>query len=125
MVSGSSTDAIIVGSGIAGLRAALELATDRRVLMLTKSAPDEGSTGYAQGGIAAAVAADDSPEHHAADTIAAGDGLCDETAVRVLVEEGRRYVRELIDWGADFDRDARGVPILAQEGAHSVRRVLH
>ena len=125
MVQPWTADVIVVGSGIAGLRAALELAIDRRVLLITKSAPDEGSTGYAQGGIAAAVAADDSPEQHAADTIAAGDGLCDPAAVKVLVEEGRRYVNELISWGALFDRDAQGAPVLAQEGAHSVRRVLH
>src|SRR5262249_15130123 len=59
------------------------------------------------------------------DTMAAGDGLCNAAAVRVLVEEGRRYVQELIDWGTEFDRDERGAPVLAQEGAHSVRRVLH
>src|SRR5439155_10279250 len=80
---------------------------------------------YAQGGIAAAVGDDDSIELHVADTIAAGDGLCDPSAVRVLVEEGRRYVQELIDWGAAFDRDAAGRIALAREGAHSVRRVLH
>ena len=68
---------------------------------------------------------DDSPERHAADTIRAGDGLCDEGAVRVLVEEGPRYVRELIEWGARFDRDAAGELELGLEAAHSVRRVLH
>src|SRR5262245_48479210 len=101
MVRPLTADVIVVGSGIAGLRAALELAIDRQVLLVTKSAPDEGSTGYAQGGIAAAVAPDDSPALHAADTIAAGDGLCDPAAVSVLVEEGRRYVNELISWGAN------------------------
>jgi L-aspartate oxidase len=120
-----STDFVIVGSGIAGLRAAIALAPAGRVVMLTKSEPRAGSTGYAQGGIAAAVAADDSPGQHGADTMAAGDGLCDELAVRVLVEDGPRYVRELIDWGAAFDRSADGALDLAREGAHSVRRVLH
>ncbi|HEX2861605.1 MAG TPA: FAD-binding protein, partial [Lacunisphaera sp.] len=67
---------------------------------LTKADPGESNTGYAQGGIAAALGADDSPELHARDTSAAGDGLCSPEAVRVLVEEGPRYVRELIDWGA-------------------------
>ena len=71
------------------------------------------------------MGAGDSPALHAADTIAAGDGLCDERAVRVLVEDGPRYVRELIDWGAAFDRDADGELALAIEGAHSARRVLH
>jgi L-aspartate oxidase len=107
-------DFLIVGSGIAGLRAAVELADAGAVLILTKAEPQEGSTGYAQGGIAAAVGADDSPELHATDTLAAGDGLCDERAVRVLVEEGPRYVRELMG-GAAFDRDADGQPALAIE----------
>jgi L-aspartate oxidase len=118
-------DFLIIGSGIAGLRAAVELAGTGSVLILTKAEPREGNTGYAQGGIAAAIAADDSPDLHAADTIAAGDGLCDERAVRVLVEEGPAYVRELMTWGASFDRSPDGEPALAIEGAHSARRVLH
>ena len=118
-------DFLIIGSGIAGLRAAAELAPAGRVLVLTKAGPREGNTGYAQGGIAAAVAAGDSPALHATDTLAAGDGLCDERAVAVLVEDGPRYVRELIEWGATFDRDASGELALAIEGAHSARRVLH
>src|SRR5207245_6988470 len=75
--------------------------------------------------IAAAIGDDDSPALHAADTIRAGDGLCDEDAVRVLVEDGPRYVRELVDWGTAFDRDAGGRIALGREAAHSVRRVLH
>ena len=93
--------------------------------MLTKAGPGESNTGYAQGGIAAAVGDDDSPDLHATDTIRAGDGLCDEQAVRVLVEQGPVYVRELLEWGARFDRDAIGRPALGREAAHSVRRVLH
>lgn len=119
------TDFLIIGSGIAALRAAVELAGAGDVLILTKSEPAEGNTGYAQGGIAAAVGGDDSPARHAADTIAAGVGLCDEPAVAVLVEEGPRYVRELVDWGASFDRQPDRSLSLAREGAHSVRRVLH
>jgi L-aspartate oxidase len=118
-------DFLIIGSGIAGLRAAVELAGAGTVLLLTKAEPREGNTGYAQGGIAAAVGPDDSPQLHAADTMAAGDGLCDERAVAVLVEEGPRYVRELMEWGAAFDRGPDGRPALAIEGAHSARRVLH
>jgi L-aspartate oxidase len=116
---------VIIGSGIAGLRAAIACAPAGRVVVLTKSDPHAGSTGYAQGGIAAAVAADDSPERHAEDTIAAGDGLADERAVRTLVEEGPKYVGELIEWGAAFERSADGSFDLAREGAHRVRRVLH
>ena len=118
-------DFIIVGGGIAGLRAAITLASAGRVLVLTKAASTESNTGYAQGGIAAAMGRDDSPERHAADTIRAGDGLCDEEAVRVLVEEGPRYVRELIEWGARFDRGPAGELEPGLEAAHSVRRVLH
>jgi L-aspartate oxidase len=119
------TDFLIIGSGIAGLRAAVELAGAGSVLIVTKAEPRDGNTGYAQGGIAAAVGPGDSPALHAADTIAAGDGLCDPLAVQVLVEEGPGYVRELIAWGAAFDRGPDGTPALAIEGAHSARRVLH
>jgi len=124
-LQGAEADFLIIGSGIAALRAAAALAGTDDVLVLTKAGPLAGNTGYAQGGIAAAVGPDDSPAIHLADTLAAGDGLCDERAVGVLVEEGPHYVRELIDWGAGFDRDADGRPALAIEGAHSVRRVLH
>ena len=117
-------DFLIIGSGIAGLRAAADLARAGDVLVLTKADPEESNTGYAQGGIAAAMGPDDSPERHAADTIAAGDGLCDDAAVRVLVGDGVRYVRELVDWGARFDRDD-GRLALGREAAHQVRRVLH
>ena len=122
---GLRADFLIIGSGIAGLRAAVELAGAGSVLILTKAEPREGNTGYAQGGIAAAVGPGDSPELHARDTAAAGDGLCDPEAVRVLVEDGPAYVRELMEWGAAFDRAPDGSPALAIEGAHSVRRVLH
>ena len=118
-------DYLIIGSGIAGLRAVAELSPVGDVLILTKAEPGEGNTGHAQGGIAAAVGPGDSPALHASDTLAAGDGLCDERAVQALVEDGPRFVRELMDWGARFDRGPDGQPALALEGAHSVRRVLH
>ena len=125
MLTRLSADYLIIGSGIAGLRAAVSLQERGTVVILTKSDPAAGSTGFAQGGIAAAVGPDDSPEQHFADTMAAGDGLCDPEAVRVLVEEGPRYVRELQNWGANFDRSPDGELDLAHEGAHQVRRVLH
>jgi L-aspartate oxidase len=118
-------DFLVIGSGIAGLRAALTLAESGTVIVLTKADPRESNTGYAQGGIAAALGRDDSPELHAKDTIAAGDGLCNTAAVTVLTREGPKYVIELLAWGAAFDRDPDGEPALAREAAHSVRRVLH
>ena len=118
-------DFLIIGSGIAALRAALDLDAAGETLILTKGGAAQGSTAFAQGGIAAAVGAGDSPGLHAADTIAAGAGLCRAAAVQALTEQGPRYVRELLDWGARFDREPGGEAALAREGAHSVRRVLH
>jgi L-aspartate oxidase len=118
-------DFLVIGSGIAGLRAAISLADAGRVVILTKADPRESNTGYAQGGIAAAIGGDDSPDLHARDTLAAGDGICLREAVDVLVRDGPRYVRELIEWGATFDQDQQGLPALGREAAHSVRRVLH
>jgi len=102
-------DAIVVGSGVAGLTAALAVRrTGRRVVLVTKGKVEEGSTRWAQGGIAAALAEDDSPEEHLHDTLVAGVGLCDVDAVRALVTEGPDAVRSLIAWGAAFDRDVAG-----------------
>lgn len=122
---GRRADFLVLGSGIAALRAAIALAPAGRVLVLTKAASDDSNTGWAQGGIAVALGEADSPTLHLDDTLAAGDGLCETSAARVLVEQGVGYVRELIEWGARFDRDADGRPALAREAAHSVRRVLH
>ena len=120
------TDFIVVGSGVAGLRAALEIAgAGARVTVLTKERTGESNTEYAQGGVAVALAEDDEVELHEADTTDAGAGLCDAAAVHVLVTEGRRYMRELIEWGAEFDRAAGGHLLFTQEAAHSRRRILH
>jgi L-aspartate oxidase len=118
-------DFLVVGSGVAGLRAALRLAERGSVLLVTKARLDDSNTARAQGGITAALGEDDTPALHAADTIRAGDGLCDEDAVRILVEEAPRDVSDLLAWGARFDRDEAGRPALGREAAHSVRRVLH
>ena len=117
-------DFVIIGSGVAGLRAAVELADKGRVLVLTKTEPVESNSRYAQGGIAAAMGESDSPELHLADTLAAGAGLCDEAAVRVLADEASSEIEKLIRWGTDFDL-ADGVIALGREGAHSRPRVLH
>jgi L-aspartate oxidase len=117
------TDFVVVGSGIAGLRAAMEIAhAGARVTVLTKDRREESNTEYAQGGVAVALAEDD--ELHEDDTLAAGAGLCDEPAVEVLVEDGRRYIRELIEWGAEFDREG-GRLMFTREAAHSRPRILH
>jgi len=121
----SIPDFLVLGSGIAALRAALALADRGRVCILTKGDPGQGSTGWAQGGIAVAMGEDDSPDLHYEDTLAAGDGLCEPAAVRMLVEEGPAYVSELLDWGARFDRQPDGRIAPTREAAHSVRRVLH
>ena len=119
------TDFIVVGSGIAGLRAAIELArTGARVTVLTKDRTSESNTEYAQGGIAVALSDDDEVALHEEDTLNAGAGLCDEAAVRVMVEDGQRYIQELIEWGTEFDREA-GRLVFTREAAHSRRRILH
>jgi L-aspartate oxidase len=104
--------------------AALVAAGRARVTVVTKAALDDGCSRWAQGGIAAAVAVDDTPELHLADTLAAGRGLCDEAAVRVLVEEGPRRVRDLVEWGVSFDTQD-GDLLLGREAAHTRSRILH
>lgn len=119
------SDFIVVGSGIAGLRAAVELArAGARVTVLTKDRREESNTEYAQGGIAVALSEDDEFALHEEDTRTAGAGLCDERAVEVLVRDGRRYIEELIEWGAEFDRED-GRLLFTREAAHSRSRILH
>src|SRR5258708_2264923 len=122
--SSTAYDVVVIGSGIAGLVAALTAAPRARVAVLTKAALDEGCSRHAQGGIAAAVGPEDSPELHYADTVAAGRGLCDEPPVRILVEEGPRRVRELVEWGVGFDTQD-GLLMVGREAAHSRPRILH
>jgi L-aspartate oxidase len=119
-------DVVVVGAGVAGLAFALRLPPTLRVALLTKGTLGESNTRYAQGGLAAAIGADDSPELHEADTLAAGAGLCDPGAVRCMIEGAPEAVRWLLDIGARFDRDSEtGEILLGREAAHSRRRVLH
>lgn len=117
---------LVVGAGIAGLWAAWRLAeSGRHVLLVTKDALDQSASSWAQGGVAVALAPGDSPAMHAADTIAAGDGLSDPEAVRILTTEGPDRIRELLELGADFDRAPDGTLRFGLEAAHSRPRILH
>jgi L-aspartate oxidase len=118
------TDFLVIGSGVAGLRAAIELARHGRVTIVTKDIPTESSTEYAQGGVAVALSDEDEVGIHFEDTIKAGDGLCREDAVKVLVEEGPARILELIEWGAEFDKEGTKLSFTI-EAAHSRRRILH
>ncbi|MFE5209731.1 L-aspartate oxidase [Streptomyces sp. NPDC056600] len=119
-------DVVVVGSGVAGLTAALRCeAAGLRTVVVTKARLDAGSTRWAQGGIAAALGDGDTPEQHLDDTLVAGAGLCDEEAVRLLVTEGPAAVRRLISTGARFDTDAAGEIALTREGGHHRNRIAH
>ncbi|MFC8509046.1 L-aspartate oxidase [Streptomyces sp. NPDC057411] len=119
-------DVVVVGSGVAGLTAALRCtAAGLRTVVVTKALLDDGSTRWAQGGIAAALGEGDTPEQHLDDTLVAGAGLCDEHAVRALVTEGPGAVRRLMATGADFDRTVDGEIALTREGGHHRRRIAH
>jgi L-aspartate oxidase len=117
-------DFLVVGAGVAGLRAAIELADAGRVLVFAKREVRDSATHYAQGGIAAALSDEDEVSLHLQDTLVAGDGLCNVDAVHVLVEEGPSRIEELIEWGTQFDRNGTKLAF-TREGAHSRNRILH
>jgi L-aspartate oxidase len=119
------TDYLVIGSGIAGLNFALLAAEHGRVTVITKKQPSDTNTNWAQGGVAAALASDDSFETHVADTLAAGDGLCDRDVVEMCVEDGPAQVQRLLDLGVRLARDSSGELDLGREGAHTRHRVVH
>jgi L-aspartate oxidase len=118
------TDVLVVGSGVAGLRAAMEAARMGSVLLVTKSTLADSNSGEAQGGVAAVMSPDDGIEAHVADTLRLGQGLADEQVVQLVISEGPAEVRHLIDWGAQFDR-SDGELSLTTEGGHSHARIVH
>ena len=123
------TDFLIIGSGIAGLTFAVKTAQqfpDKKILILTKAATDETNTKYAQGGVAGVMDTDkDSFDKHIEDTLIAGDGLCNPHIVEIVVKEGVERIKEIIQWGAEFDKEADGDYKLGREGGHSEFRILH
>ena len=122
------TDVLVIGGGVAGLRAAIAAAENgAETLILTKDTIDQSNTWYAQGGIAAVLQPLDSIESHVRDTEVVGVGLCDDSAVRIVIEEGPKRVLELLDWGARFDRKPGKPDELAfgLEGGHSFARIIH
>lgn len=119
------TDVLVVGGGVAGLRAALAASEHGEVILLAKAPLEVSSTAWAQGGIAAAVDPDDTPEAHAFDTVEAGGGLNDPEAVRLLTEEGPAEVERLVEWGMRLDANAAGEVDLGREGGHRRRRIVH
>jgi len=117
-------DYVVIGAGVAGLRAAIALAEAGHVLVLAKKEVTDSNTQFAQGGIAAALSDEDEVSLHLQDTLSAGDGLCNPEAVKVLVEEGPERIEELIAWGTQFDRSGTRL-VFGREGAHSRNRILH
>src|SRR4030043_456097 len=122
--AGNTYDCVIIGSGIAGLYTALLAKEVGSVLILTKGNIEDCNTRHAQGGIAAPIGANDSPELHFRDTLAAGDGLCNEEAVRILATEAPDRIADLVNLGVPFDT-LDGKIALTTEAAHSVARILH
>lgn len=123
------TDFLVIGSGIAGLTYALKVAQhcpDKSITIISKRDKDESNTKYAQGGVAGVINfADDSFQKHIDDTLIAGDGLCNSNVVKIVVEEGVERIKEMVEWGVNFDKNSEGEFVLGKEGGHSEFRILH
>ena len=122
------TDFLVIGSGVAGLTYAIKIAKafpQKKIIIITKTTADETNTKYAQGGVAGVWDANDSFEKHIEDTLIAGDGLCNERIVEIVVQEGPERIKEIIEYGAEFDKDESGEYTLGREGGHSENRILH
>src|SRR5436305_3841972 len=117
-------DVLVIGAGIAGMRAALEVPPDLTVLVVTKDRITESNSSYAQGGIAGVLAPEDRFENHVEDTLVAGDGLCDRDVVEMVVREAPAQIERLVNWGTKFDEE-NGSLALTREGGHSHRRIVH
>lgn len=124
-----TTNYLIIGSGVAGLTFALKMANrfpERNITIVTKANADESNTKYAQGGIAIVTdKTEDTYQKHIEDTLICGDGLCDEEVVKMVITEGPKRLKELVEWGAQFDTNAKGTFDLGKEGGHSENRVVH
>lgn len=120
-----STDYLVIGSGLAGLYFALQVAEKSKVCIVTKKKPTDSSSDWAQGGIAAVLGEDDSLEKHVADTLRVGDGLCNSSIVESTIAEGPSHIQRFLDYGVPFDRDKEGKLDLTREGGHCERRVAH
>src|SRR5688500_7221510 len=125
MAAQMETDYLVIGSGIAGLYFALRAAEHGRVVIVTKTQPDDTATDWAQGGIAAVLGADDSFEAHIHDTLTVGDGLCHADVVEAVVREAPAHINALAEMGARFGLDDAGKFELGREGGHSARRIVH
>ncbi len=119
------TDTLVIGSGVAGLRAAVAAGQQGDVIVLAKGSLDETNTRRAQGGIAVSIKPEDDPFQHMADTLAAGADLCDESAVSMVCQQGPDAIKELLNWGLELDRDAEGELRAGREGGHHRNRILH
>src|SRR4051812_25851502 len=118
------TDVLVIGAGIAGIRAALEVPSDLNVLVLNKDRLDESNSSYAQGGLAGVMSAEDTFQNHIEDTLVAGAGLCDPAVVEMVIREAPQQINDLIRFGVNFDLEG-GELALTREGGHSHRRIVH